>query len=91
MPFFRTSGGSFLEIDLPDPRNPHAVERHEHALAVGNIVEVDGSTLEAVTVDGATKLVPKPAAAPSRRARRTEPEVDPKPLPVVEDPAPEEG
>ena len=82
MPYYHTSGGSILEIDLPDPRHPHAVQRHEEQVAKGELIELDPSTVEAYEDQGATKLrlraTPEPEAP--RRGRP----------PKSEAPAPEE-
>ena len=72
MPFFRTSGGSFLEIDLPDPANTHAVERHDYMVSVGELTLIPAESVEWVDAgDGAKKLVAKtPAPEPEPAPRR---------------------
>jgi hypothetical protein len=46
MPFYLTSGGSIMEIDLPNERNVHAVQLHAERLAKGELTELDPATVE---------------------------------------------
>lgn len=56
MAFYKTSGGSVLEIDPPDAKNVHAAQRHAEAVERGELIEVPAEMVESYQDGPGTKF-----------------------------------